>query len=152
MPGNVITDILAAPFQGIIDGVSQLIKDFVKDPEANLNAQVTLAKLTADTNVAIMSADQAFADAQAQVIEAEAKEGWLAANWRPCLMFLFIIIIANNYLFAPWFSVKSLDIPPDLWALLKLGVTGYIVGRSAEKFLPDTAASVASAVQAAKKP
>jgi hypothetical protein len=27
----------------------------------------------------------------------------------------------------------SLPTPPDLWALIKLGLGGYVVGRSAEK-------------------
>ena len=26
-----------------------------------------------------------------------------------------------------------LDIPPDMWDLLKIGLGGYVVGRSAEK-------------------
>lgn len=143
---SVITDILSAPFQGILDGAANIISKFVKDPTAALNAQVELANLTNQGNVAILQADQTFANAQAQVIAAEEKEGWLAANWRPCLMMVFTILILNNYLLAPWFGLKSLELPPDLWALLKLGISGYIVGRSAEKFLPDTAASIATAV------
>ena len=31
------------------------------------------------------------------------------------------------------FNVPAADIPPDMWDLLKLGVGGYVVGRSAEK-------------------
>ena len=28
-----------------------------------------------------------------------------------------------------------LEIPPDMWGLLKLGLSGYIVGRSGEKMV-----------------
>ena len=149
---SVITDILSAPFQGILDGAANIISKFVKDPTAALNAQVELANLTNQGNVAILQADQTFANAQAQVIAAEEKEGWLAANWRPILMLIFTIIVANNYLLRPWFGVQAVDLPPDMWALLKLGISGYVIGRSAEKFLPDTAASIATAVAALNKP
>jgi hypothetical protein len=30
----------------------------------------------------------------------------------------------------------ALAIPPDMWDLLKLGVGGYVMGRSAEKVAP----------------
>jgi hypothetical protein len=77
-------------------------------------------------------------EAAASVVRAEAQgESWLQRNWRPLLMILFGAIIANNYVVAPYmqmlfaFSV-TLEIPPAMWELLKLGVGGYIVGRSAE--------------------
>jgi hypothetical protein len=77
--------------------------------------------------------------AAAGVIAAEAGgESWLQRNWRPLLMCVFGLIVFNNYVLAPYlealvsFSV-TLAIPPAMWDLLKLGIGGYIVGRSAEK-------------------
>lgn len=148
---SVITDILSAPFQGVLNGVAGIISKFVKDPTAAMQAQVELASLTSQTNIAILQADQQFANAQAGVIEAENKEGWLAANWRPLLMLVFTLVIANNYLFVPWFGVKAMPLDDNVWTMLHLGVTGYIAGRSVEKFLPDTAASIATAVQSLNK-
>lgn len=73
-------------------------------------------------------------EAAADIIRAEAQGGsWLQRNWRPMLMVLFGTIIANNYLIVPLFGTPAAAIPPDLWALLKLGVGGYVLGRSAEK-------------------
>ncbi len=46
---------------------------------------------------------------------------------------LFGLIVANNYLIVPLFGSPMADIPPDMWDLLKLGVGGYVVGRSVEK-------------------
>jgi len=53
-------------------------------------------------------------------------------------MLVFVAIIANNYLLYPylalfWTKAPMLELPPDLWALLKIGLGGYTVGRSAEK-------------------
>lgn len=49
------------------------------------------------------------------------------------LMCLFGLIIANNYLIVPLLGTPMADIPPDMWELLKLGVGGYVIGRSVEK-------------------
>jgi len=53
-------------------------------------------------------------------------------------MLTFILIIANNYIVYPylslfWGKAPVLDIPSDMWGLLKIGLGGYVVGRSAEK-------------------
>jgi hypothetical protein len=76
---------------------------------------------------------------QADIIIAEAQsEHKLTAQWRPITMLVFVIIIANNYLVYPylslfWIEAPLLELPPDLWQLLKIGLGGYVVGRSGEK-------------------
>jgi len=51
---------------------------------------------------------------------------------------IFAGIVANNYIIYPylslfWSEAPKLILPPDLWDLLKIGLGGYIVGRSSEK-------------------
>ena len=63
---------------------------------------------------------------------------WIVAAWRPITMLTFVTIIANNYIVYPylslfWSEAPNLDLPPDLWDLLKIGLGGYVVGRSGEK-------------------
>ena len=76
---------------------------------------------------------------RSDVIQAEAKsDSWMASNWRPILMLTFTAIVATNWLILPvvsWFGphLVPLVLPPDMWDLLKIGVGGYIVGRSGEK-------------------
>lgn len=80
-------------------------------------------------------------EAQAKIILAEARGGWLQRNWRPLLMLIVIGILANNYVIAPYvelfFPGRSLilELPGGLWALLNVGVGGYIASRGAEKVL-----------------
>ena len=75
----------------------------------------------------------------AKTVRAEINsESKLAKNWRPMLMLLFGLIIANNYIIYPYLvlffdKAPKLEIPPDMWQLLKIGVGGYTVGRSFEK-------------------
>lgn len=78
-------------------------------------------------------------DVRMNVIVAEAQsDHFLTATWRPITMLTFVAIIANNYIIAPYLDVLfgtsiKLDIPPDMWGLLKLGLGGYVIGRSGEK-------------------
>ena len=73
------------------------------------------------------------------IITAEANsEHWIVASWRPVTMLVFVAIIANNYMLYPylslfWVDAPILTLPPDLWDLLKIGLGGYVVGRSTEK-------------------
>ena len=75
------------------------------------------------------------------IITAEANsEHWIVAAWRPITMLVFVAIVANNYILSPYinmfFSVDvSLTLPPDLWDLLKIGLGGYVLGRSGEKIV-----------------
>ena len=85
------------------------------------------------------AADGAVRDLQKQVLIAEITgESWLQQNWRPILMLVIVAIVANNYIIVPYLQLfslpaKVLELPEKLWNLMTLGVSGYIVGRSAEK-------------------
>lgn len=83
---------------------------------------------------------QTLIQEQGRIVTAEAKgESWLQRNWRPMLMLVVVLVIANNYVFAPYLSaffpdhVKVLELPNGLWALLNVGVGGYVGGRTVEK-------------------
>ena len=87
----------------------------------------------------LKEAELATQQLQAKVISTEAgSEHWITSAWRPITMLVFVAIIANNYILVPYFKAFGLDIPDlvlnnQMWDLLKIGIGGYIVGRSAEK-------------------
>ena len=74
-----------------------------------------------------------------EIIKAEAEsEHFLTSTWRPITALVFVVIIANNYIVAPYMEAFLgtkiiLKIPPQMWDLLKIMIGGYVVGRSAEK-------------------
>ncbi|NDV19232.1 hypothetical protein GO013_07340 [Pseudodesulfovibrio sp. JC047] len=75
---------------------------------------------------------------QIQVLVTEMSGNWLQRSWRPILMLVIVAIVANNYLIYPylslfWPAAPTLSLPPELWQLMKIGVGGYVVGRSVEK-------------------
>ncbi len=114
---------------GIID---KAVPD--KDLREKLKTQVTLELSQMDH-----SEIEKLIENRAKIVVAEAQgHSWLQRNWRPMLMTVFTFIIAWNYAVVPVLScvftqLKPAIIPPDMWQLLKIGVGGYIVGRSGEK-------------------
>ena len=123
---------LIAPIQKIVGDVLNRILPPEKMSEAewaDVQMKVAGALLTADTS--------AFEN-QVKVLLAEMSGNWLQKSWRPLLMLAIIAIVVNNYILFPYLSLFTskavmLTLPDDLWSLLKLGVGGYVVGRSAEK-------------------
>ena len=86
--------------------------------------------------------DAELLKAQSSVIISEVNsESKAARSWRPHLMYLFMIIIFNNYIVYPYLKAFTsygmlMEIPPQMWTLLQIGVGGYVAGRSLEKALP----------------
>jgi hypothetical protein len=143
---GTIPSLLSGPLKGVFEGIAAIIGKFVKDPTAALQSQTELAQIEAQFQMALLDADKAFAAEQAKVLVAEAtSESWLTRNWRPILMLSFTAIVVNNFIIAPTFSVPVLPIPDHMWELLKIGIGGYIVGRSIENvasYAPDVATAL----------
>ncbi len=126
---SLLSKILGGGIGETAAGIGNLAKDLRTaitglDPEIQGKIELIIARLT---------------ELQASVVIAEMKSGaWLAQNWRPITMLTFVAIIANNYILYPylalfWNDAPVLEIPPDMWGLLKIGLGGYVVGRSVEK-------------------
>ena len=124
--------ILSAIGDFILPGIFKEVDKAIPDQDLG-------ARLKAGIQQAVLAADAEALKAQAGIVTAEAQgESWLQRNWRPLTMMVFVFIVFNNYILAPYLQTMagwsvSLATPPDLWALIKLGLGGYVVGRSAEK-------------------
>jgi len=121
---------VSATLNGVGDAAIKLREAITGDlpPEKKAELELRYAEL-----------DKAITEARSNVIMAEAQgQSWLQRNWRPLLMLVIIVIVANNYILYPYLSiftdkVRVLDLPDKLWALMEIGVGGYILGRTAEK-------------------
>lgn len=72
---------------------------------------------------------------QSNVIQAEATaESWLQRNWRPLTMLTFTGLVVAHWLgfTAPNLSEKQIL---SLLDIVKVGLGGYVLGRSAEKMM-----------------
>lgn len=85
--------------------------------------------------------------AAAQIINAEAaSQHWLAANWRPITMLIFVALIV-----ARWLGWAAPDLSEaeyiKLWSIVEFGLGGYVVGRSVEKTAPPIVAAIAASLK-----
>jgi hypothetical protein len=140
--GSFIGSIVKGPAADLISSIGNTIKQFVTTDADRLAASERLAQIQANFEIAIAQADEEFAKAQQAVIVAEAEgQSWLQRNWRPMMMLFFAVVIGwivwtggfvNNRELNPSFVMEILSI-------IKVGLGGYVIGRSAEKIIPDVA-------------
>jgi len=119
-------------FKPAADLVSEFIED--KDKANEMRTQLALAQ-NAISNKGL-ELESELLKAQASIVIAEAKsESWITRNWRPMTMITFVLLVVGK-----WVGLTSPGITPELelelMSLIKIGLGGYVVGRSAEKVLP----------------
>ena len=120
------------PWTALLEVGGNLIDDLFTSDEEKAEAKLRLATLQQAGKLKELEASM-------NTIVAEANsDHFIVAAWRPITMLVFVGIIANNYIIYPYLNLffdtgVLLDLPPDLWDLLKIGLGGYVVGRSTEK-------------------
>lgn len=132
---GLLGTILSVVAPRILDVVDQTVTD--KDEAIRLKAE--LARILADN-------EGELAKASASIITTEINgENWLQRNWRPALMVWFSVLVG-----AYWFGWTPPNLSEarteDLFDLVKIGVGGYVAGRSIEK-----TAKIAGSAFTAKK-
>lgn len=128
----------AIPILGkVIEGGLGIIDDMVEDKD---QANRLKAEIKKKIEEQAHKERSALIKEQGKIVGLEVQgESWLQRNWRPLLMLIIIAIIANNYIIVPYLSaifpdyVQVLKLPDGLWALLNVGVGGYVAGRTGEK-------------------
>lgn len=109
--------------------LGKVVGNLFPDPEQK-------AKAEQEVLVQLMQHQQQIETAAASIIQAEAASShWLAANWRPITMLVFLGLIV-----ARWFGWAAPNLTEaeyiKLWSIVEFGLGGYVVGRSAEKIAP----------------
>ena len=126
----------------LINAGTNLIKSYFPpdlSPEQKAKLEQGLAEAQNQLTNSVIKYHENEIEQKASIIRAEAQgDSWIQKSWRPITMLVFVFIIANNYILFPYISLfggkaTALAIPPDMWSLLKIGLSGYVVGRSVEK-------------------
>ena len=117
---------------GLGKTVDQVLGRFFEDKDQAAQAahELRLGMLEHEDTAQQVARDVVVAEAQS--------DHWLTSAWRPITMLVFVAIVANNYILAPYIDLffnagLQLDVPAPMWDLIKIGLGGYVVGRSAEK-------------------
>ena len=109
--------------------IGDVLDKVIPDPVAQAEAKLKLMELAQKGEFAEMNA-------RADIIKAEASsESWLAQSWRPILMLTFGTLIVARWMgfSAPGISEGEIL---KLWDIVELGLGGYVIGRTAEKIVP----------------
>lgn len=114
--------------RALLGPLVELVGRFIPDPEKKAAAQMQLLQMAQNGELANLNA-------ALQVILAEANGNWLQRSWRPMMMLFFAGLVG-----ARWFGYSAPNMSEaeimELWAIVKLGIGGYTIGRSVEKVAP----------------
>ena len=116
-------------FSSAITPVTNLIDEMHTSDDERLQAKNALAKLHAEMSSEIVTYETQLLKSKSDIISAEANgKSWLQRNWRPITMLTFLALVVCDSL-----GLLPFRLAEDAWDLLKIGLGGYVVGRSAEK-------------------
>jgi len=114
------------PIGNLIDGAFGVIDKFVGDKDLAI-------KIKAELQSEAMTIEREELNAQKDVIVAEAQsESFLTSNWRPITMLTFVALITAHWLGFTAENVGEAEVIA-LLGIVKVGLGGYVVGRSAER-------------------
>ncbi|HAY88144.1 MAG TPA: hypothetical protein DCY51_01725 [Bacteroidetes bacterium] len=130
-------DFIKQAAEGILNPASKLIDNLHVSDDEKSSKKAELTKIVMD-NLSSLTIQQA------KVLQTEMSGNWLQRSWRPLLMLSFGVIIVSVYFLMPFVDI-FVDNPEltafytnfkdevGFWSLLKIGMGGYIAGRSTEK-------------------
>ena len=131
---------MGLPLLGLIgDGIKAvggILDDLTTTDEERLKAKKGLAIVEKEMAANVMMYEAEIVKQQASIIRAEAgSKSWLTNSWRPIVMLVFTALVV-----AYWMGFSSKDMSEaevlSVFSLIKLGLGGYVIGRSAEKIVP----------------
>lgn len=137
----VAGSLLGGPAGGAIGGLIASALGVENDPDAVARAIKTDPDAALKLKEVEMQLEQTRLEVRGQAIQAEAKgESWMQRNWRPLMMLWFGALIGGY-----WFGYTPENLSEDailsLFGLIKLGLGGYVLGRSAEKITKELSGS-----------
>lgn len=120
--------VLISALPAIMDVITKAVPD--KDMQQKIKGELGQELLKSQDELAKLASGNVMAEIQGH--------SWMQRNWRPSLMFVFMLILVNNFVLVPYavafgLTVPMLEFPQAFWGLLTVGVGGYIGGRTVEK-------------------
>lgn len=123
---------LLSLFSDAVKPVAELIDNLHTSDDEKAKAKNALAGMQNQLAFKALEYERALTEAQANVITAEANgQSWLQRSWRPITMLTFLVLIVCDS-----FGLLEFRLSEQAWELLKIGLGGYVIGRSAEKVAP----------------
>lgn len=126
---------MALPLAGLLGLGASLIDKLIPDKEEQAKAKLQLLELEQKGELTELAG-------RLNIVQAEASSSnWLTSSWRPITMLTFTGLIV-----ARWFGYSAEGMSEaeilELWEIVKLGLGGYVIGRSVEKTAPGIIAAL----------
>jgi len=119
----------------MMKGAGSLAKDLREAFTGDISAddKVQLKAKAMDLEALILRLGTSLDQLRSNVIVAEAQgDSWLQRNWRPITMLTFTALVVMRWLGWTETSITQ-EVELKLWEIIKIGIGGYIAGRSIEK-------------------
>lgn len=117
----------------ILNPVRDIIDNVTTTDEERLSLKLAFETLEHDVQMLSLRSEMSTLQAQASIVRAEAQGvSWLQRTWRPITMLIFVSMTVFDY-YGPMFGFNPPTLNPELWMLIKIGLGGYVIGRSGEK-------------------
>lgn len=111
---------------------SELVDNLHTSEEEKLSLKNQFAQIENSVLVNVLSYEKELISLKGSLVLSESSgASWLQRNWRPITMLSFLALVVFDS-----FGLLSFRLSSEAWALLKIGLGGYVVGRSAEKIVP----------------
>lgn len=113
----------------VIKPVTALVDDLHTSDEEKMTLRLKMMELENAITNRVLEYEKELLTSQSQIITAEAKgDSWLQRSWRPITMLTFLCLVVGDAI-----GILANPLSAEAWVLLKIGLGGYVVGRSGEK-------------------
>jgi len=122
---SALKTLLSRTGKDILSEAGSIVDNLSTSNEEKSNAKARLSEI-------VFNALGHLAQVRGQVIQSEMAGNWLQKSWRPVLMLTF-----GGVILCKWFGITDANISEalelELLSIIKLGLGGYVIGRSVEK-------------------
>lgn len=122
----------------IFKPVADLVDNVTTTDEERMSLNNALQTIENNVKMKTLELEAELLKAQSSIIIAEAQgESWIQRNWRPVTMLSFVSLTACHWLGLTPENLTEKEVI-ELMEIVKIGLGGYVVGRSAEKIVAKT--------------
>lgn len=123
---------------GLFNPVTDLLGKIVTKEEDILQVKAAISRIENEIASKLLEYETKLLESKTKVLVADAQgASWLQRTWRPITMLTFLCLII-----ADTFGLTTFRLTDKAWTLLQLGLGGYVIGRSAEKIVPNVIKSL----------
>lgn len=121
--------------KSVVEPIGKTIDSLVTSDEERLILRNKLVEIETNATFKLLDFQREIVQAQSNIITAEAQgESWLQRNWRPITMLTLLALVVSYFIgLAPQYLIDNPTQVDNLFGIVKIGLGGYVVGRSGEK-------------------